>query len=186
MPEEKTVGAVIAAPKERKPMAEESLPAPRSEARPAAGRGGNPFTVYKPGQGARVRWGTAAGFAVIALAAVMFVYDQLPRLNAAFAVRTLIPVLLLAGAAYLIFWLVGRKENFVDFLILTEGEMKKVNWSTRAEIIGSTRIVIVTLLALGFFLFLVDLLFIVFFSRIGVLKVDAWRALFGGFMGDGG
>ncbi|MCK4850305.1 MAG: preprotein translocase subunit SecE [Phycisphaerae bacterium] len=44
-------------------------------------------------------------------------------------------------------------------MIATEGEMKKVSWSSKKEIIGSTKVVIVTLLIMGLVLFLVDLFF---------------------------
>jgi preprotein translocase SecE subunit len=63
-------------------------------------------------------------------------------------------VLFVAGAAF-IFFLVN-KPRFADFLIATEGEMKKVSWSNRQELIGSTTIVIVTVVILGVFIALSD------------------------------
>jgi len=96
-----------------------------------------------------------------------------------YTLRTAIPVIVLVLAAYLIFWLVGRQPKVVDFLIATEGEMKKVNWSTRKEVWGATKVVIVTVLALAFILAVVDVVFIVFFSSIHVLKFDLMRHLFG-------
>ena len=48
--------------------------------------------------------------------------------------------------------------------------MKKVSWSSKREIMGSTKVVILFTLLMAFFLFLVDLLFQWFFSAIGVLK----------------
>ncbi|MHC4219047.1 MAG: preprotein translocase subunit SecE, partial [Planctomycetota bacterium] len=51
-------------------------------------------------------------------------------------------VLVVAVFGFLGYYLIGCKAKFVDFLIATEGEMKKVNWSTRREIIGSTWVVI--------------------------------------------
>ena len=57
-----------------------------------------------------------------------------------------------------------------DFMIATEGEMKKVNWSTRREIIGSTKVVILFTVLLALLLFVVDLSFQALFSWIGVLK----------------
>ena len=68
-----------------------------------------------------------------------------------------------------------------DFLIATEGEMKKVNWSTRREIWGSTKVVIVFTLFLAFLLFSVDIVFWSFFSAIDVLKGPSpFGSLFGG------
>ena len=54
---------------------------------------------------------------------------------------------------------VVNSKRAADFMIATEGEMKKVSWSSRKEIIGSTKVVIVTSLLMGVILFLVDLLF---------------------------
>ena len=46
--------------------------------------------------------------------------------------------------------------RFADFLIATESEMKKVSWSSRAELVGSTVVVIVTVLILAAYIFGVD------------------------------
>lgn len=148
---------------------------------PGAG-GGSPFHIIKSGQGKHVRWGTAIGAGVLALSGAHFVWTQSQRfafVEGNYWIRTLIPVVLVVAAAYLIFWLVGRKEKMVDFMIATEGEMKKVNWSTRKEVWGATKVVIVTVLALSIILFFVDIFFIFFFSGIGVLKFDVMRDLFG-------
>jgi len=55
-------------------------------------------------------------------------------------------------------------------MIATEGEMKKVSWSTRHEVVGSTKVVIMFTLLLAVALFVVDLVFQRAFSWIGVLK----------------
>jgi preprotein translocase subunit SecE len=144
---------------------------------------GSPFRILKANQGKYVRWGTAVGAGALALSAAYFVSDKIQLLGLPGAyqdlVRTLAPVVALLAMAYLIFWLVGRKPNVVDFMIATEGEMKKVNWSTRREVWGATRVVIVTVLALSVILFVVDMFFIFFFSALGVLKFDLMRELFG-------
>ncbi len=147
--------------------------------------GGSPFRLYKPGQGIHIRWVTAAGAGVLALSCAHFIYQEIRRF--AFAddvtIRTLVPVIALAGLGYLIFWLVGRKQDVVDFLIATEGEMKKVNWSTRREVWGATRVVIVAVLALSLILFLVNTIFMILFSMMGVLKVDIVGKFLGGEAG---
>jgi preprotein translocase subunit SecE len=72
----------------------------------------------------------------------------------------------------------NRKAN--DFFIATEGEMKKVNWSSRQEIVRSTKVVVVTVILFGAFLFLADVLFMEFFSAIKVLQTPSMlRRLFG-------
>ena len=70
--------------------------------------------------------------------------------------------------AVLMFWIVNRPKS-ADFMIATEGEMKKVSWSSRREIVGSTKVVIITTLIMGGVLFGVDLLFTVLFRWLGVL-----------------
>ena len=80
----------------------------------------------------------------------------------------------------LLYWVVGLNRKANDFFIATEGEMKKVNWSSRQEVVRSTKVVIVTVVLMGVFLFVVDLLFMEFFSSIEVLKTPSMlRKLFG-------
>ncbi len=66
-----------------------------------------------------------------------------------------VPVLLLVIGGVGIFRLVNGPK-FADFLIATESEMKKVSWSSRAELIGSTVVVIVTVLILAAYIFGID------------------------------
>jgi preprotein translocase SecE subunit len=73
-------------------------------------------------------------------------------------------------AAFLIYWMVGVRSGTVEFLIATDGEMKKVNWSTRKDIVGSTWVVILWSVLLAAGLWAVDFLFSQFFKLIGVLQ----------------
>jgi len=71
-------------------------------------------------------------------------------------------------------WAIFKAVNmpkFADFMIQTEGEMKKVSWSSRKEIMASTKIVIVTVVILAIILAVVDFGFAELFQKIGVLKV---------------
>ncbi len=81
---------------------------------------------------------------------------------------------LAAGLVILIGAIIGYyatalHQRFVDFLISTDGEMKKVNWSTVRDIRMSTTVVIFAALLLAGSLFVVDLAFKWFFQSIGVL-----------------
>ena len=49
-----------------------------------------------------------------------------------------------------------NKPANVDFLIATDSEMKKVNWTSRKELIGSTQVVIMFMFLIALFLFAVD------------------------------
>lgn len=148
---------------------------------PAAGNrseGAPLLMVIKPAQGQYVRWGTVGGAGLISLAGAIYMHSQLTVFNAEW-VQTVIPVVLFVAMAVVVYWIVGRNRTAVDFMIATEGEMKKVNWSTKREIIGSTKVVIFTLLALALVLFVVDILFMLIFSSIGVLQVNVLEAIFG-------
>ncbi len=92
--------------------------------------------------------------------------ELFPRL---YVQATIAGIIILAGTICL-YWLVGVKPGTVDFLVATDGEMKKVNWSTRKEIIGSTQVVIVAAVLIAGILFVIDLAFSNFFKLIGVLE----------------
>lgn len=79
-------------------------------------------------------------------------------------------VIVLIIGAVVVFWLVGRHRKTVDFLVATDQEMRKVNWSTRKQILGSTYVVIFASFILAGFLFVFDLGFSNIFRLIGVLQ----------------
>ncbi len=105
------------------------------------------FTIYKKGQGYWTRMGTAIGIAVISAFTAYNLYLYVPtfltRLSetAANRVGLLVGLVTLAVMAGVGYWLTNRPSN-VDFLIATDSEMKKVNWTSRRELIGSTRVVV--------------------------------------------
>ena len=120
------------------------------------------FRVYKGGQGRYVRVGTAIGSALVAMVLAYYVYVLLNRHAAddfaykvylEYAIPAGLFVVLCAVTAFLL-----NKPSFVDFLIATESEMKKVSWSSRAELLGSSAVVIVTVFLLALFIFVVDFL----------------------------
>jgi preprotein translocase SecE subunit len=78
-------------------------------------------------------------------------------------------VIILLGAV-LLFYFVGVKRSTVDFLIATDGEMRKVNWSSRREVIGSTWVVIIAAFLIAAILFVIDIGFSSAFEQIGVLQ----------------
>lgn len=59
-------------------------------------------------------------------------------------------------------------EKTVDLLIETQAEMRKVSWPSRKEFLGSTFVVILSVLALGAFIWAVDQLAVVLLSVLGV------------------
>lgn len=79
-------------------------------------------------------------------------------------------VVILIGAIFA-FWFCAARPSSVDFLVSTDFEMKRVNWSTRREIVGSTWVVIGACFLLSASLFAYDLIFQAFFRSIHVLEI---------------
>jgi len=152
-----------------------------------SGRGGGfALRVYKSGQGYYTRLGTAVGIVVLAVAGAVFLHEQLGGWLAMEA-KYRLPVQYGVTAGFLVamgvlaYWVAGISHRTNDFFIATEGEMKKVRWSTRKEVVRSTKVVILTVILLGSFLFIWDILFMLFFSTIKVLKASpGLEQLFGG------
>jgi len=133
---------------------------------------GSFFRMYKPGQGYWTRLGTAIGASVV----ILFVASQV--------YKSLLPVIgvndrpvrfaISAGfglvAAVFTWWLVNGSSR-AQFLIETDSEMKKVNWATRSELFGSTRVVIAFMLSIALLLFVLDTQFHAFFYKSTVWKV---------------
>jgi len=137
------------------------------------------FTIQKYGQGKWTRLGTLAVGGLLGVMTTFNVYEWLKAYWPGQGVdvqhdRNLqqimlgISVLFLVAFCALLFWATNKPKN-VDFLIATDSEMKKVNWTTQGELMGSTRVVIIFLFFIAIFLFVIDLCFSWFFQTIGVL-----------------
>jgi len=117
---------------------------------------------------------SAIGFFLLILMGIVWLTDQLAGIR----IAEIEPVYIQGGVAIITFavfgftgyYLLGRKAKLVDFMIATEGEMRKVNWSTKREIVGSTILVILLTLFIALFCQAADLLFSWFFQSIDVLK----------------
>jgi preprotein translocase subunit SecE len=138
--------------------------------------GGGPrfFTIYKKGQGYWTRMGTALGAGFLGLMVTFELYDKIPTLLSGEQSRdrkiamSVAAVFLIAYSIWA--WWFINKPNTADFLIATDSEMKKVNWTTRKELIGSTKIVILFMFLIAMYLFACDLLFGGFFHMIKVVR----------------
>ena len=138
-------------------------------------RSGGWLEQYKPDQGKTTRTGTFVGLGLLVAWGAKFLNDRLALYQGDEAWRLLItPGIPIAMAVVfgVIIWrlaFVSRKSS--DFMIATEGEMKKVSWSTKREVVGSTKVVIMFTVLMALFLFIVDFGFQIFFKSVGVLKV---------------
>jgi preprotein translocase SecE subunit len=79
-----------------------------------------------------------------------------------------VPSVLFVVFAFVIFRLVNG-QKFADFLIATEGEMKKVSWSSKQELIGSTIVVIATVAIMAGLIYVADFSWAFGLKWIGVL-----------------
>lgn len=123
--------------------------------------------VYKPNQGKLVRQLT---FAALALALFFGCWQLLDYMRASGGpAQYAVPgVLLLIGG-----WIAYRLVNFpqfADFLISVEGELNKVSWPGRAEVVRSAIVVIFVIFFLAALLFGFDLLWQAIFQAIGVIR----------------
>ncbi len=130
------------------------------------------FSVYKPGQGYWTRVLSAVGGGTLVLAGGAWLWDELSviqddRYRLYTQAGVVAAVLLVFGG---LLWWVLNKPRVVDFMIATESEMRKVNWPTRREIIGSTWVVISGTLLMALLLFVVNISFAWLFRSMGVLE----------------
>jgi preprotein translocase subunit SecE len=129
------------------------------------------FDIYKRGQGKYTRLCSAFGGAIIAGAGCWRLYRKLDvwltglPTNTAMWVERMVPAGLFVILALFLLWLVN-KHSVADFMIAAEGEMKKVSWSSRQEIVVSTTIVIVVVFLTAIMLFTTDMTFRTFFTWI--------------------
>jgi len=123
--------------------------------------------IYKPTQGRNTRMVTFVSVIGIVIIGAYVLSEKLVGTN--IYIQFGIPTGIVIGVAVLMFWFVNRVKS-ADFLIATEGEMKKVSWSSRKEVIGSTKVVIVTAFILASLLFTTDLLFTFLFHKFGIMS----------------
>jgi len=141
------------------------------------------FHIYKKGQGYWTRMGTVAAVSLIGLLTANFLYSEVDGFSTGPKISHfltgihlqeprgayLLVVIFALTYALIAYHLMNKPPN-VDFLIATDSEMKKVNWTTKKELIGSTKVVIWFMFIMASLLFLYDLFFQLLFYLLGVLK----------------
>jgi preprotein translocase subunit SecE len=162
----------------------EESPKPSQRPASAPDTGGGYFHIYKKGQGYWTRMGTVAAAGLLGLLTGDFIYTQSSRwLEGQGAIPDFMAKIHLQDprGAYLLVliftivfaWIAFHfmnKPTSVDFLIATDSEMKKVNWTTKKELMGSTKVVIGFVFVMALVLFFYDLFFQFLFYVLGVLK----------------
>ena len=91
---------------------------------------------------------SALGGAAIVAIGCLQLYRTLDAADISLWVETMVPVGLFIALSVLMMWMVNN-SSIADFMISAEGEMKKVNWSTKQEVAVSTVVVISVVIILA-------------------------------------
>ena len=121
--------------------------------------------IYKPGQGKYARLGTGFTVAVVVAFGCWRLYEMLEATDLSLWVTSLVPVAVFAALAGVTYWLLN-KPTVANFMIAAEGELKKVNWSSRKEVAVSTLVVIIVVFVMAALLGTTDLVFSLIFRRL--------------------
>lgn len=105
----------------------------------------------------RIRMSAADPAAAPRLLAMVSRADGIPAFQRVYLQAGIAGIVLVIGGV-LIYWYVGANRKSVDFLIATDGEMKKVNWSTRKNIQNSTYVVIAVTFLIAGVIFIFDIM----------------------------
>ncbi|HAI11491.1 MAG TPA: preprotein translocase subunit SecE [Phycisphaerales bacterium] len=130
------------------------------------------LTIKKSGQGYWTRMLSAIGAGIMLLGCLAWIWGELQSAISQDSTRTtvqaVIACLIVIGGGGICYWIMN-KDKVVDFFIATESEMRKVNWPSKKELVGSTWVVIIGTVFLAAVLVLIDICFTLFFSEIGIL-----------------
>ena len=124
--------------------------------------------LYKKHQGKNIRLATAGAVMLLSAWGAFALKETLEGYGHGTYVAYGIALAVLLGMGALVLWVINRPKS-ADFLIATESEVKKVSWSKKAEVIGSTKVVIISTFIMAALLFTVDFAFANFFQLIGVV-----------------
>jgi preprotein translocase subunit SecE len=123
------------------------------------------FDIYKRGQGKYTRIWTAVAIVLVVGLGCLQLYKKLQAAYLGLWIETMVPVAVFVALSVLVLWLVN-KPSVADFMIAAEGEMKKVSWSSRKEIMVSTVVVILVVIVMAVLLGTTDIGFRLFFDRL--------------------
>ncbi len=121
--------------------------------------------MYKPGQGKYTRLGSGLSVAAIVAVGCYLLFKMLAASDVNLWISTMVPTVIIVACCVFLYWLLN-KPSVADFLIASEGELKKVNWSSRKEVAVSTFIVIIVVLFMAALLGTTDFVFQLIFQRL--------------------
>jgi preprotein translocase SecE subunit len=121
--------------------------------------------IYKPGQGKYTRLGSGFTVVITVAAGCWRLFQLLTASDLSLWITTMVPAVILVAFSVATYWLLN-KPAVADFLIAAEGELKKVNWSSRKEIAVSTFVVIIVVLTMAALLGTTDFVFQLVFQKL--------------------
>lgn len=121
--------------------------------------------IYKPGQGKYTRLVSGLSVAVVVAIGCWRLYEMLAATDWSAWIVFLVPLIVFGVAAVVTYWLLN-KQSVADFMIASEGELKKVNWSSRKEVAVSTFVVIIVVVAMAMLLGATDMVFQLVFDKL--------------------
>jgi preprotein translocase subunit SecE len=121
--------------------------------------------IYKPGQAKNTRLVTGISSGAIVALGCYRLYQILLATDMNIWIQTMVPVIIFVAFGVFIYWALN-KPSVADFMIAAEGELKKVNWSTRHEVFVSTVVVIVVVMVLAVLLGAADLFYQLAFREL--------------------
>ena len=126
--------------------------------------------IHKSGQGYWTRMTSGIGAGVLVAWGALWLWSDLEAAGVSIYIRAAVVVAVVGVFGLILFRYLGTNPKTCDFLIATEGEMKKVNWPSRREVFGSTWIVICCTAMFVAVLAFSDAIFLWFFRAIRVLE----------------
>ncbi|MBL8816877.1 MAG: preprotein translocase subunit SecE [Planctomyces sp.] len=122
------------------------------------------FGIYKPNQGRLVRQFTF--FALVTIAAMgCLTLANGPLGQNSVSVKIGVPMLIWVVCAWVSYRVVNV-PRFADFLVSVESERVKITWPEKPEVTQATIVVLATMVFLGAFLLIVDVVWQKLFSII--------------------
>ncbi len=121
--------------------------------------------MYKPGQGKYTRLISGISVATVVGIGCYLLYDRLAATDLNPWIVFLLPLIILVAVCAAIYWVLN-KPSVADFMIASEGELKKVNWSSRKEVAVSTGVVIGVVVAMASLLGATDMVFQLIFDKL--------------------
>ena len=130
--------------------------------------------IYKAGQGYWVRLMSAYGLGAVVALGLVWLWKEMQGVTLFGFEPTYVRVVVMLITALVVAWfgwmIIGTRRKSVEFLIATEGEMRKVNWSSRREVELSTRAVIGLTIIIAVYCWAFDVGFASIFRWMTVLR----------------